>query len=673
MKFINLKLILGLVLFLFKTGYCQNKQQEVTLPSPNVASLGIYGEIPVSQFSGQSSISIPFYSLNEGSIKLPISLKYLGTGVKPDVHPSWVGMNWSLNAGGLISRKINDLPDDYDCPETELGRNYFNLPFSFTEIEPIYGKQAGYYFNRHVNYFDNWLSEESIKSLVNDNKDYLDTEPDEFIFNFLGYSGKFYLNSMGKWVVQSDQNIKVIFEDNNFVQLPDDLLVSQDNHPQAYCLRNEENMKCFGGFTLITDSGTKYIFGTNTEENNRNTIEYSIPFFQQLNKQWIATTWCLNKIVDAESNEITFSYEVDDFISSMYLYYLHDYVSYYDEDDNKSDVPYSQAYSYKGEYIADWITPKYDSYMGNLIRPVYLTKINGANINIEFIRSNSDELNYNKDIYVRNRKLQEDFIYSDSKYSVCYYDDVSVEKNISWPFLYDKIQSADHSILIDALVWKKLDKIKIMSNSNSNGIEYDFYYDNNTNERLNLSYISKTNSLNTCVVDKYYDFEYYDNETIQLPSYLNESTDHWGYYNGNTTKCITALRDWNFVYNLPPNATQYFELRKATSSLAMACEMALKTITYPTGGKTEFIYEQHDYSRVFDISSCEDYTNCIQNDVSNPTAGGIRIKKIIDYSSSNEKIEKEYFYVEGYTPNIAISSLRSSGILCSDPEGCSLY
>ena len=37
---------------------------------------------------------------------------YHGSGVRPNQHPGWVGLEWNLNAGSCISRIVNGLPDE---------------------------------------------------------------------------------------------------------------------------------------------------------------------------------------------------------------------------------------------------------------------------------------------------------------------------------------------------------------------------------------------------------------------------------------------------------------------------------------------------------------------------------------------------------------------------------
>ncbi|EZH73880.1 hypothetical protein ATO12_13410 [Aquimarina atlantica] len=44
--------------------------------SPEAASLGKYGEIPVNLSTGRINHSIPLYTINEAGFSLPISLSY---------------------------------------------------------------------------------------------------------------------------------------------------------------------------------------------------------------------------------------------------------------------------------------------------------------------------------------------------------------------------------------------------------------------------------------------------------------------------------------------------------------------------------------------------------------------------------------------------------------------
>lgn len=81
-------------------------------PSPTASSLGKYADIPISYHTGVPNISVPLYTINEGDLSLPISLSYHAAGIRVDEISSPIGLGWSLNAGGMISRTVNGGPDE---------------------------------------------------------------------------------------------------------------------------------------------------------------------------------------------------------------------------------------------------------------------------------------------------------------------------------------------------------------------------------------------------------------------------------------------------------------------------------------------------------------------------------------------------------------------------------
>src|ERR1700759_691037 len=78
----------------------------VSIASPTAASLGKFGDIPVSYHTGIPDISIPIYTVQAGSLKLPIVMSYHAGGVKVQEPAGWVGAGWALNAGGVITRTV---------------------------------------------------------------------------------------------------------------------------------------------------------------------------------------------------------------------------------------------------------------------------------------------------------------------------------------------------------------------------------------------------------------------------------------------------------------------------------------------------------------------------------------------------------------------------------------
>lgn len=75
------------------------------IPSPTVASLAKFGDIPVSMFTGTPKITIPIFELKSLEKSMPISLDYDVSGFQINDLPSCTGHNWSLQAGGVITRQ----------------------------------------------------------------------------------------------------------------------------------------------------------------------------------------------------------------------------------------------------------------------------------------------------------------------------------------------------------------------------------------------------------------------------------------------------------------------------------------------------------------------------------------------------------------------------------------
>ncbi|MCD8406276.1 hypothetical protein LNI91_12070, partial [Tenacibaculum dicentrarchi] len=78
---------------------------------PNVASFLKTKLINVNNYTGNGSVSVPIYVINEGNISIPIQLNYNSTGVKVNETASNVGLNWSLEAGGSITKIIKGIED----------------------------------------------------------------------------------------------------------------------------------------------------------------------------------------------------------------------------------------------------------------------------------------------------------------------------------------------------------------------------------------------------------------------------------------------------------------------------------------------------------------------------------------------------------------------------------
>ncbi|HVU57930.1 MAG TPA: hypothetical protein VHD83_22870, partial [Puia sp.] len=161
-------------------GYSQNANQSsdlknIVLPSPTTAALGQYGNTPVGLYTGTTQVNVPLYEIHEGALKLPISLSYHSGGIKVAEMASWVGLGWSLNAGGSISRTVYGLPDEFSI----------NAFYTLTNNPPSLGDMKKILFNQY------------------------DAQPDVFYFNFNGKSGKFFITKNNIIPISPHQNLKI--------------------------------------------------------------------------------------------------------------------------------------------------------------------------------------------------------------------------------------------------------------------------------------------------------------------------------------------------------------------------------------------------------------------------------------------------------------------------------
>lgn len=98
-------------------------------------------------------------------------------------------------------------------------------------------------------------------------------------------------------------------------------------------------------------------------------------------------------------------------------------------------------------------------------------------------------------------------------------------------------------------------------------------------KRMRLDSIKITGSANAA--GQVYRFDYYTD--TQLPSKYTYAQDHYGYFNG--------MANTSLIPNLEPDRFAYGADRRVKPEKAKL--FSLKTITYPTGGRTEYIYESN--------------------------------------------------------------------------------
>lgn len=475
--------------------YAQVPKPPTNTQSPNVASLGLFGEIPVTPANGLPGINIPLYEWKEGSISLPVSLNYHASGFRPDMHPGWVGMGWGLEAGGVISRIVKDLPDDYNNPN--YGTNFAN---------------TGFYWTYSVLNSANWDQISNMQSLARSTDLSEDTEPDEFSFSYPGGNGTFYRDHLGTWKVKCDKPVKVTFNDQ-FLPVP---FVS----PSFTYMQQYGNFQSFSGFTVTDENGNQYLYGGNTSA-----IEYEISFFTQEVNEWTAQAWHLTKVIHADGYTVDFNYEKDGYVNQMYVAITLDL--------GTSTVSSGSIFNPRPSCSSSSnATSESFFYDGKLISPSYLKSVQGSNGRIVFDRSLSTELRYP---------------------SVTYAYKYSMFQNPGFLSFLPILATDDpYPQCLEKLQWKKLDKIRIEDLAGNTKRTFSLSYNNIATERLMLQAVTETGALGE--VKKPYKFSY--DVSQPLPPYLACKTDHWGFYNGTYASIANQATFMNTYYGYrEPNTT----------------------------------------------------------------------------------------------------------------------
>ena len=156
-----------------------------------------------------------------------------------------------------------------------------------------------------------------------------------------------------------------------------------------------------------------------------------------------------------------------------------------------------------------------------------------------------------------------------------------------------------------------------------------------------------------------YLMEYYK-ESDAFPYLGCHALDHWGYYNsatgyGNGASLIPKVTlDDNYVETIS-SSNRNPDPDKAVTGM-------LKTLTYPTGGHTEYKYEAHTYGKIVVRNSVTHGRFRLDALNVEAVAGGLRLKEIVDHASDGVESRTRYEYVtdEGF----------SSGIMMDFPRYC---
>ncbi|NNV53862.1 hypothetical protein [Limnovirga soli] len=178
--FMSLFFFLGHTFFYINNTFAQTDLPRIIKPAPEASSLFRFQDYPMDYSTGLPQISIPIYEIQSGSLSLPISISYHASGRKVYDQDGPIGLGWSLNAGGMITRTIYGSPD---FGTFTIGTYKFPYPFK---------NQS----DLSTNNLDNLQYLEKIMHYANSEGDisvgeWSDSEYDIFSYSCNGLNGKF--------------------------------------------------------------------------------------------------------------------------------------------------------------------------------------------------------------------------------------------------------------------------------------------------------------------------------------------------------------------------------------------------------------------------------------------------------------------------------------------------
>jgi YD repeat-containing protein len=549
--------------------------------------------------------------------------------------PSWVGLGWNLDVGGVITRTMRGGRDESNrkTQGEHVPRDFF---FGYMHNWQLWQGQRDHRFEGNIldiRYRDGLdCNSFSIDPFYGgqDLVTKLDHLPDEFSFNFMGYSGTFFWDaSNSRFVVNSEHAIRVDFDFSEDTvrgeTINRDLLL-----PQGRRLYATDGY--ISHFRLVTPDGMTYVFGS---KGSLHGVEVSAPRQNAYRHDVTTSSWFLTQIISPNGFQVNLHYERGPVVANLYPHYeRHSFQSPqggFPPDDRCINRRHSEHFTCNLHSPARTI-------QGQVIFPVYLREITFSTGRILFARSNSNAKRY------CSRTLN----------SIVRQDNSS------------RINHFSLGDLSSTAFWQKLDAITVFNDANQPFKRFDFSYIENPDQRLKLRSVQERalGSSGSVIASKPpYEFHYNENLLPDLNLVAQsqwtpviDRVDHWGFANDNQRDSDGSL---DFIRN--------FHLwRQPSNNPNTFLAEILEKIVWPTGGYTQFDYEPHRYSQKVSLNR-HSLDHCLKGDC---LAGGVRIQRITSVDMANQQNTgvKEYLYQILRPPQENLVFLPiSSGILATQP------
>ncbi|GAA4272781.1 RHS repeat domain-containing protein [Aquimarina gracilis] len=485
--------------------YDQEIAKATRLPnSPEAAAFAKYGNVPVSMYTGTPSIEVPLYTLQTKEMAVPIRLTYDASGLKVEQLATWVGLGWNLQAGGVVTRNLMGRPDARYSATAAYKAHYNSetraaMASYGTRVDG--GPYPPGFIRDYFVFLDKYQDDE------------YDTQPDYYSFSAPGASGTFFIDyTTDLGVSMENPNIQIIPQFNT-----------------THASYSNSNNRLLKGFTVITETGTRYEF-TNRETTHHFTTKH-INGVEGNFKEVYASSWFLSKIVTAVTQE-----EIE---------FVYSTAKIWDNPQNGGRT------TFRSDFLNS--TSSQVSCSGQLAIS------NDSSYQIEQFDLKEIRVNGKKRLlFTTNPTDRLDLAGKKSLKEINIYDDnLKLNKKITLNTTYF---NDDLSNPTEFDLRLRLDGLTIEGYASTNDV---------------ITPTSNANAIQT------YDFDY---NAGSLPSRLSLAQDYWGYYNGESNSTLIPK------YN---DGSTLFSGANREPVLSYTQKGVLQKITYPTRGSTSFEYELH--------------------------------------------------------------------------------
>lgn len=606
--------------------FAQNDPKKLpSVMSPEAASLGKYGTYNVNFHTGAPNISVPLYGFEENGIGISLALSYDASGFIPNKSAGMTGLNWNLSSGGVITRVVNGEPDEKNNPDPTTLEDQQD----HTNIGYIYGIQhnMGTYLPEYIRSLQLLNMSAVYSPGSNINYEY---SPDIFSFNFLGHSGTFFMDNDGQMRVQSDRRYKI---DMTEFTPPQGLYDLQDLLSNMSTTQ-QVNQQSISRIKITSDDGYVFYFGGALPTLEIGCTYPAIDAWAVNGKQTRINAWYLTRIETPDGSRIDYNYQ-----------------EYTTQDVSTITTVLSGA---NANQTGFWNNREegnefFEIKLGwNDVVRANANSGQGSTLN-ERVKTLT-KLAYLKEIVTTNKKIS--FLYSEKDRYKRFYAQADTQ--------YIAYNSKFHTQKLDKIVVQDLLNMSPVTNISDGTVSYpasryiEFSYDYIGSEaagyRLSLNHLS-VNAPN--VTPQTYGFNYYD--LSSFPDPMTKGLDLWGFYNGTSNTTLTGLPDQNDPeFEVDFNSVSIRTATQGTTNdgTFYPAHLVLKKITYPTGGFTEFTFENNTYRQVLKRKVSSGITPVLESFAENQIAGGLRIKRIVNSQGPTT----DYYYNTDYQTTNTLSS-----------------